>query len=575
MAERRSRIDELSDEYIRRYVELSPTAGVSLGVAEPPEGLTRYGPESQEQRAQLSRDFIAAVGKETVSNDRDRIAAESIRERLTAELDQHDAGEWMRELRVFGSPFHAAQSVFELLPQATPDDWEGIARRMSELPATLDSFRESLELGVSRGVVAAKRQARACSKQTAGIGSGYFTNFVGSASDGQPGQPGRPGAPGQSVARTESLPVALVERLSELAAAADAAYVQLSEYLGVQYMRAASDHDPVGRERYTMGSRRWTGLDLDLEETYAWGWEDLREIQSQMREVSEQIKPGGGVDGAIELLETDRDRSILGVENLIGWLQELMDTAISELTDSHFEIPEPVRKVEARVAPPGSAAAMYYTRPSADFSRPGRTWYPVLDRERFPRWVEVSTCYHEGVPGHHLQFGYTCWLGDRLNSFQRYRAMVSGHSEGWALYAERLMGELGYLENPDYRLGMLAAQAHRAARVIVDIGMHLQLKIPSGESYHPGETWTPDLALPFMVDAGRRTEAFMASEIDRYLGWPGQAISYKVGERVWLETRDIVRAKEGASFDLKRFHTRAFDLGLVGLGQLRRELGGT
>jgi uncharacterized protein (DUF885 family) len=565
VAEQRSKIDELSDEYLRRYVELNPTAGVSLGVADPPEGLTRYGPEIQEQRAQLSRDLIAAVGKVAVSSDRDRIAAESIRERLTAELDQHDAGDWMRELRVFGSPFHATQSVFELLPHSTEDDWEAIASRMSEVPAALDSFRASLDLGISRGIVAAKRQARACAKQTAGIGSGYFTDFVGAAADGT--------SDGASEGPSHAAP--LGEHLREVAAAADAAYLQLSEYLGGQYMRAASDHDPVGRERYAIGSRRWTGLDLDLEETYAWGWEDLRDIQSQMREVSEQIKPGGGIDGAIELLETDPDRSILGVDNLIGWLQELMDAAISELTDSHFEIPEPVRKVEARVAPPGSAAAMYYTRPSADFSRPGRTWYPVLDRERFARWVEVSTCYHEGVPGHHLQFGYTCWLGDRLNSFQRYRAMVSGHSEGWALYAERLMGELGYLENPDYRLGMLAAQAHRAARVIVDIGMHLQLRIPSGESYHPGETWTPELALPFMVDAGRRTEAFMASEIDRYLGWPGQAISYKVGERVWLETRDIVRATEGSSFDLKRFHTRAFDLGLVGLGQLRRELGGT
>jgi uncharacterized protein (DUF885 family) len=311
---------------------------------------------------------------------------------------------------------------------------------------------------------------------------------------------------------------------------------------------------------------------LDLDETYAWGWEELHRIQSEMSVVAEQITPGGGIDGAIELLETDPGRQIVGIENLVAWLQDLMDARIEDLGAKQFDIPEPVRRVEAMVAPPGSAAAMYYTSPSEDFSRPGRTWYPDLGKPTFPLWVEVSTAHHEGVPGHHLQLGYTRWLGERLNPFQQYRGTVSGHIEGWALYAELLMGELGYLENPDYLLGMLAAQAHRAARVIVDIGMHLKLAIPSDETYHPGERWTPELAVPFMVDAGRRTEAFMASEVDRYLGWPGQAISYKVGERVWLRTRERVRQREGKDFDLKGFHERAFELGLVGLGQLEDEL---
>ncbi|MFZ0664451.1 MAG: DUF885 domain-containing protein [Acidimicrobiales bacterium] len=551
MVQRSSKIDQLSDDYLRRYAELSPTAAIGMGLSDPPEGLTDFGPEAQSERAQLGRDLVTAVSKESISDDRDRVAAESIKERLGVETDQHDAGEWMRELRVFGSPYHVTQGVFELLPHSSSEDWEEIASRMAHVPDALESFRTSLSLGIERGIVAAKRQALACARQTAETGEGYFTRYVAAAPDD-----------------------ALSEHLGVLAKAADASYLQLSEFLKTDYLKAASDVDAVGRERYTIACRRWTGIDLDFEETYAWGWDELSRIQAQMRDVSEQIAPGGGLDGAIELLETDPARSIEGIDNLIAWLQELMDGAIADLSGMHFDIPDPVKTVEARIAPPGSAAAMYYTRPSEDFSRPGRTWYPPLDKDQFPLWVEVSTAYHEGVPGHHLQLGYTTWLGDSLNSFQRHRALVSGHIEGWALYAERLMGELGYLENPDYLLGMLAAQAHRAARVIVDIGMHLELEIPSGQPYHPGETWTPELALPFMVDAGRRTEAFMASEVVRYLGWPAQAISYKVGERVWLETREKVRATEGATFDLKRFHQRAFELGLVGLGQLQRELAG-
>jgi uncharacterized protein (DUF885 family) len=134
------------------------------------------------------------------------------------------------------------------------------------------------------------------------------------------------------------------------------------------------------------------------------------------------------------------------------------------------------------------------------------------------------------------------------------------------------MGELGYLDDPAYELGMLRAQAMRAMRVIVDIGLHLELAIPPDDRYHPGETWTPDLALPFAIERSKMPEDFMASEVDRYLGWPGQAISYKIGERVWLGAREQAQRAAGDAFDLKAFHARALNLGPMGLGQLEREL---
>jgi uncharacterized protein (DUF885 family) len=163
-------------------------------------------------------------------------------------------------------------------------------------------------------------------------------------------------------------------------------------------------------------------------------------------------------------------------------------------------------------------------------------------------------------------------FADRLSRYQRVGTFVSGHGEGWALYAERLMGELGYLENPDYYMGMLSAQAMRCVRVIVDIGMHLELKIPAGERFHPGDTWTHDLALQFAVERALQPKEFMASEIVRYLGWPAQAISYKVGERAWLQAREAAKQRDGAAFDLKSFHSKALALGPMGLAQLEREM---
>jgi len=136
------------------------------------------------------------------------------------------------------------------------------------------------------------------------------------------------------------------------------------------------------------------------------------------------------------------------------------------------------------------------------------------------------------------------------------------------------MEELGYLDEPGNKLGMLDAQGFRAARVVVDIGMHLELTIPRDNpfGFHLGETWTPELGLEFMRQHCRMQDAFVVFEVNRYLGWPAQAPSYKVGERIWLQARDEVKQRKGADFDLREFHRAALDLGSMGLDPLRDAL---
>jgi uncharacterized protein (DUF885 family) len=430
---------------------------------------------------------------------------------------------------------------------------------MERVPQALTSFEAALREGLRRGLVAARRQALACADQ-------------GATWSGQ-----KKGAPffEALVAKYDGVGAAngaLKRRLSAAAAEASDAYARATRFLQEEYAPKAAERDAVGIERYQLWARAFLGATIDLGETYHWGWDELHRIEERMTSVAARILPGQPLAAVVHLLETDPGRSIEGVEAFRTWLQELMDRTIAELDGTHFDIAEPVKRVEAMIAPPGGAAAMYYTRPSEDFKRPGRTWYPTLGKTRFPLWGEVSTAYHEGVPGHHLQLAQLTHLAGKLTRFQRVAAFVPGYSEGWALYAERLMGELGYLKNPDYELGMLRAQAFRAMRVIVDIGVHLGLAIPSSEAYHPGETWSPQLMLPFAVEHGYEPEDFLRSEVDRYLGWPGQAICYKVGERAWLATRERSREREGKTFNLKAFHTRALNLGPIGLDQLDREM---
>jgi len=538
---------------------LDPIAATSRGVVGHDAEMTDYSPEGQASRASLDRETLAELSALQPPSALDRIAAEVMRERLQVALEQDEAGERLRDLRIIGSPFQSIRQCFDLMATTTEQDWEVLATRMERVPQALRSLEAGLREGVNRGVVAARRQALACAEQgEAWTGSrkgpAFFPTLVARHA---------PIGAGNGT---------LQRRLDAAAANATAAYAEAVRFLRDEYAPKGAARDAVGSERYQLWTRAFLGAEIDPAKVYEWGWEELHQIEDRMVVVAGQIRPGESLAAVVHLLETDPARSIDGVDAFRTWLQQLMDRTIAELDGTHFDIPEPAKRVEAMIAPPGGAAAMYYTRPSEDFKRPGRTWYPTLGKTRFPLWGEVSTAYHEGVPGHHLQLAQLTYRTAELSRFQRLAAAVPGCTEGWALHAERLMGELGYLQNPDHELGMLRAQAFRAMRVIVDIGVHLELAIPSNEDYHPGETWRPDLMLPFAIEHGREPEDFLKSEVDRYLGWPGQAICYKVGEMAWLAIREDAKERAGASFDLKGFHNRALNLGPMGLDQLAREM---
>ncbi len=545
-----SEVFDIADHYVDKLGALDPCSATYAGIPGHDHEMTDFSPVGVAERIDLVLETLNALEGATNTTDNDRLAAAVMTERLGLEIEQYEAGERLRDIRIIGSPIESARQCFDLMRLETDADWDVVAERMTRVPASLESMEASFREGVAGGVVAARRQALACSEMAATWGGERDEVPFFRALAGQ-----RPND----------------KTLAAAAEQATAGYARLAAYLRDEYAPAADPCNAVGRERYALFARSFNGIELDLDETYAWGWEELHRIEDTMRKVAERIVPGASIDEVIEHLDADSSRAIEGVEEFRLWNQGLIDQTISDLNGTHFDIAPPLQTCEAMIAPPGGAAAMYYTGPSEDFSRPGRTWYPTMGQTRFPLWKEVSTCYHEAVPGHHLQVAQTVYMAEKLSRFQRLFGFVSGHGEGWALYAERLMGELGYLEDPGYEMGMLAAQAMRAVRVVVDIGMHLELPIIEGEP-HAGETWTPELALPFVIGRSRFPEVFMKSEVDRYLGWPGQAISYKVGERVWLEARADAKQRKGASFDLKEFHSYALDLGSMGLGPLRAEL---
>jgi uncharacterized protein (DUF885 family) len=557
-----TRIYDLAHQYVKDLVEIDPSTATALGLPGHEREMSDYSPDGYGRTAELNRRTLEALDKAEADGKRDTTAREMISERLRVQLDMYDAREHMRSIRIIGSPLQRCRSIFDDMPKTTEEEWSNIAARLALVPEALAGYRQTLDEGLAQEKTAARRQAGECARQCetwAGLVEGQRSYFEGLA---------------ETLDKAEVGSEALRTDVGRGVRLAKDAFAAMGAYLRQEYAPRAAEREGSGPERYGLLTRVFLGTEIDVKSTYEWGWEQLHEIESEMAATADRISPGASVEEATELLETDTSRAVAGVEAYREWLQVLHDDALTALHGTHFEIPEEIRRMEVMIPPAGSAAAAYYTGPSEDFARPGRTWWPTMGRDVFPKWGDVTTAYHEGVPGHHLQVGGARCLGEELSRYQRLLGFISGYGEGWALYAERLMGELGYLENPDYYMGLLSAQALRAVRVIIDIGMHHEMQIPAGEAFHPGEVWGHDLAVEFAIEKTRRPREFMSSEVVRYLGWAAQAISYKVGERFWLEAREAAKQRMGPEFDLKRFHSEALDLGPMGLGQLKRELGG-
>lgn len=544
-------IDTIAEEWVDTQLELHPEYHVWLGRPGREGEYSDYSPSGAEQSIAAVRETLAKITRAQPVDDIDRVTKMDLSRELELTIEKHEAGFGQRDLNVIASPAQELRDIFDLVPTDTEDDWADVAKRLHNLPAAMDGYIETLRSGIAGGNVPAIRQVREviaqANKQVAD--NGFFFEFTGAAKAGE-----------------AELPASLKADLASGAAESAAAYAKLAAFLHDELASHAPEKDAVGRELYALASRDFLGATVDLDETYEWGIEELARMVAEQESIANEIKPGASVREAIAFLDGDASRKLHGTDALQRWMQETSDRAIEELGRSHFDIPVEIRRLECMIAPT-QEGGIYYTGPSDDFARAGRMWWSVPEGvTEFDTWRELTTVYHEGVPGHHLQIAQATYNKAQLNSWRRI-AGTSGHAEGWALYAERLMEQLGYLDDPADRLGMLDGQRMRAARVVLDIGVHLEKQLPDGSA-----SWTGDDAFGFLGENVNMNEGFVRFEVNRYLGWPGQAPSYKIGQRIWEQLRDEYARREGASFDIKAFHKKALDIGGVGLDTLKSAL---
>ena len=537
-------IDDLAEAWLDTMLDLAPELHIHLGRPGRESDYTDRSPDGVAAQADAARSMLASVRATQPEDTTDTITRAELIRTLELEIEQVEAGFWQRDLNVIASPGQDLRDIFDLMDTDTADDWSHVAKRLHNIPSAMTGYLDSLRIGIAAGNVPAIRQVREVASQ-ARKQTGPDSFFA-------------------ALARRADVPAALQADLESGARVASEAYAAMVSFLENDLAPHAPEADAVGRDHYALASRAFVGAEIDLDETYEWGVQELQRMVAEQEQIADQILPGAGVAEAIAHLDADPSRKLHGTDALQAWMQETSDRAVANLGRTHFDIPEPMRRLECMIAPT-QEGGIYYTGPSEDFERAGRMWWSVPEGiTEFDTWRELTTVYHEGVPGHHLQLGLATYNSAELNGWRRLN-WNSGHGEGWALYAERLMADLGYLDDPADRLGMLDGQRMRAARVLVDIGVHLGKPKPDGSG-----TWTGDDAFGFMAQHVNMNDSFVRFEVNRYLGWAGQAPSYKVGQRMWEQLRDDWVTAHGD--DLTEFHRQALAVGSIGLGTLRTAL---
>jgi uncharacterized protein (DUF885 family) len=546
----------LADRYVDELAAVDPLEATAAGIMGHDDRWGDLSPAGVEDRGTLASDTLARLAALPPPTDPwDRFAVRVLREHLELQLADHLHDEPYLDLAHLGSTVPSMREVLEAQDVSTDDGREAWVRRLEAYGGALQGWRATIDHGRRRGLVVAGRQVDSVAEQlrSAVADRGALTTLARELGRAHP---------------------ALAGRLDAGLASARSASDEVATWLEEVYRPVASDRDGVGPDRYLLHARRELRTALDPVEASAWAWDRIGELWRRAERTVRELDPDASLREVMHRLKTDPAFAAPSPAAFRDLMQARQDHALAAL-DGHFRVPAAIRRVDVHLAAPGAPLGAWYLGPSEDMKRPGSIWWSIGDRQQVPLYEEVSTAYHEGFPGHHLQIGVQVTLAEHLSRAHRLLIWNPGYGEGWALYAERLMDELGAFERPEYVLGYLTSALLRAVRVVVDLGLHLDLPIPShaplpADSALPrGGRWDFEVATTAVEELAFLDADYARSEVTRYLGMPAQAISYALGERAIVDLRERRRARDGATFDLARFHADVLGSGPVGLDHLR------
>ena len=436
----------------------------------------------------------------------------------------------------------------------TPESARALLERQRKIPGLVDQMIERLRAGVAAGRTPARINIERSLNQV--------DKYLASPLDGDPftTMAGPPGWDGEAGWR------------DDLAATArDAirpAFARYRDFFADELLPASRPHEQAGLSWIAEGPalydyflRRHTTVDdLTAEEIHRFGLDEIERLAGEYAEVGGRLFGTTDLDEIFERLRSDPDLRYASGDQIMDDARRYLAAAAAAMGDWFGRLPvTPCEIVEVPASVAADLPVAYYFPPANDGSRPGMYFVNTADPGHKNRFETASVAYHEAIPGHHLQLAIATEL-DGVPAFQRLSGGNTAYVEGWGLYAERLAEEMGLYADDLERIGMLAADSWRACRLVVDTGLHVL-------------GWGRQQAIDFMVANAPVTVAEIEVEVDRYIGMPGQALAYKVGQREIFRLREEARARLGSRFDIKAFHDVVLGSSSVSLPVLRDLVG--
>jgi uncharacterized protein (DUF885 family) len=545
-----SSVDQIADGFWERFKRLNPISATINGDTRYDDRLPDPSPAGRAERRRFAEDIreaAAAIPDEGLGVE-DRITRDVMRVIGEIAIVQDDQRiDTLQVVDQMGGPQQLLPQLCQFQAADTPERLETFLARLHAYPKFMadnrELLREALHSGLTAPRIVAERTIAQLERMLATpIDEAVIPSLAKVASDADREKI-------RDVVRDEVYP-------------ADAAFL---EALRGEYRHASREENgiwsaPNGDELYRTQILRWTTLPLDANEVHQVGLDELESIEAERRDIARAAGHGDDTHAYRAALAADRDNQATTRETLIA-------RAVEDIGRAHDAAPEMfgrIPRAECRVIPveeykERDAPFAYYYPPSADSTRPGTYYVNTFDLPSRTYSRLAATTYHEAIPGHHFQIALE-GENTALNMFRRFAARYAGgaYVEGWGLYAERLADEMGLYRNEAERFGMLDAQAWRAARLVVDTGIHAL-------------RWTRQQSIDTLLAAGL-TETDAVIETDRYIAWPGQALTYKTGQREIARLRREIAARDGAAFDLREFHDQTLGHGSLPLATLAREL---
>lgn len=515
---------------------------------------TDMGLEAIAARQAADRDALAML----LSFDRGALSAEDrlhfdvMRWQLEKAVERQQYREYLRPVNQRGGPQTIAQ-IAEVLPFANTKDYRDWLARMAALPERLEQVMALMAEGVREGntpprVLMARIPAQIASQVVDDPEQSQFYKPFLRFPDAVP-------ASERGALQAEARRI-VVEGIVP-------AYRRFGEFFERDYLPDARESIaavdmPGGKPYYDFLASTFTTTDMTTDEIHAVGLREVARIRGEMEGIRREVGFDGDLQAFFEHLRTDPKYFHDTPEALFDAylaVSKRIDPELVKIARIIPRLPYGLRAIPDNIAPDTTTA--YYQGGALDGTRAGFYYVNLYKPEVRPKWEMMALSLHEAVPGHHFQISRAMELPD-MPTFRR-TGYFTAYGEGWALYAERLGYEMGLYDDPYDRMGQLAYDMWRAVRLVVDTGMHSQ-------------GWSRQQAIDYFMDNAPKTLQDVTNEIDRYIGWPGQALAYKIGQLKISELRGRAEAELGAKFDIRDFNDAVLETGSVPLETLERHI---